>query len=67
MQILADFADQPEEINTILAPSTRMANAKANYGKTTHAHRIVNAIGVDLIRTACPHFNDWMNVLEALR
>lgn len=65
-KILSDFHSKPEEINTTLSPSERLARAKANYGKTLHAHRIMLKIGIDAVRAACPHFNDWMTRLESL-
>ena len=65
-KILSDFHSKPEEINTTLSPSERLSRAKANYGKTLHAHRIMLKIGIDAVRAACPHFNDWMTRLESL-
>ena len=65
-KILSDFHSKPEEINTTLSPSERLSRAKANYGKTLHAHRIMLKIGIDAVRAACPHFNDWMTKLESL-
>ena len=65
-KILSDFNSKPEEINTVLSPSQRLARAKANYGKTLHAHRIIQIIGIDPVRAVCPHFNDWMTKLERL-
>ena len=65
-KILNDFSGHPEDINTTKAPSARISAAKANYGKTSHAHRIVSKIGIDPIREKCPHFNDWLQILERL-
>ena len=65
-KILLDFRSRPEEINTDLSPSRRLSLAKANYGKTLHAHRIMLKIGIDTVRAACPHFNNWMTKLECL-
>ena len=64
--ILHEFNSKPEEINTTLSPSQRLVRAKANYSKTLHAHRIMQSIGVDEVRMACPHFNDLMTKLETL-
>ena len=67
LQEIADaFNGRPEEINTEIAPSKRLKNAGANYGKVVHAHRIVEKIGVDKIRESCPHFNEWLNTIESL-
>ena len=65
-KILSDFNSMPEEINTQSSPSNRLASAKANYSKMYHAHQIVKLIGIDTIRSRCPHFNDWMTNLEHL-
>lgn len=64
--ILSNFNSMPEEINTQSSPSNRLASAKANYSKMYHAHQIVKLIGIDTIRSKCPHFNDWMTNLEQL-
>jgi len=64
--ILTGFKFHPEEINTADAPSKRLQNAKASYGKTRHAHRIMNKIGVDKVRDMCPHFDEWLKRLENL-
>ena len=65
-KILSEFDSKPEEINTVLSPSQRLSRARANYGKTLHAHRIMLKIGIDAVRAACPHFNNWMAKLECL-
>ena len=65
-KILSEFDSKPEEINTVLSPSQRLSRAMANYGKTLHAHRIMLKIGIDAVRAACPHFNNWMAKLECL-
>ena len=64
--IANEFNGKPEEINTEFAPSARLRDAGANYGKVTHGHRIVEKVGVDAIRRSCGHFNDWLTVLESL-
>jgi len=39
---------------------------KKSYKKTSHGPTILKKIGVERIRTACPHFNAWLERLEAL-
>ncbi len=50
------------------APSKRIMRLFPRYRKgssvNAHAYRIAQRIGVDRIRIACPHFNDWMEKLE---
>lgn len=67
--ILQQFNDKPEDINDsrITAPSIRLKTGKANYSKNLHAHQIVNEITVDAIRAKCPHFNAWLDKLEAIQ
>lgn len=58
----------PEDINTgrETAPSKRLKNLGANYGKIAHGSRIAQRIGLPSIRAKCPHFNAWMLRLENL-
>ncbi len=61
-----------EEINDheTTAPSKRIERLFPPYrkgsGVRAHAPIIVRRIGVDQLRQACPHFNEWMTTLEAL-
>lgn len=57
----------PEEINERpeLAPSKRIANLFPAYKKTLHGPTTAARIGLEQIRKECPHFNSWMNKLEA--
>jgi hypothetical protein len=52
------------------APSKRIMRLFPRYrkgsGVNAHAYRIAQRIGVDRIRRACPHFNEWMEKLERL-
>lgn len=67
LAVAAEF-QTPEDINTgrESAPSKRLQHLGANYGKITHGVRIATAIGIDVIREKCPHFNRWLSVLESL-
>jgi len=57
----------PEGINERpeFAPSKRIANLFPAYKKTLHGPTTAARIGLDQIRKECPHFNGWMNKLEA--
>ncbi|MEW5774572.1 MAG: DUF4276 family protein [Thermodesulfobacteriota bacterium] len=52
------------------APSKRITTHfppyKKGSGVNAHAPRIVNRIGIDRIRQACPHFNKWIGRLEGI-
>lgn len=68
---LGDQAQQyptPEDINDSpqTAPSKRILRAMPGYQKTVHGPLIACEIGLDAMRGACPHFNEWLKKLEAL-
>ncbi len=58
----------PEDINDgpNTAPSKRILAAMPAYQKTVHGPLIACDIGLDAIRTACPHFNNWLAAIEDL-
>lgn len=58
----------PEDINDSpqTAPSKRILDTMPSYQKTFHGPLIACDIGLDAIRRECPHFNEWLCVLEAL-
>jgi hypothetical protein len=58
----------PEEINDDprTAPSKRILAAMPSYQKPIHGPLIACAIGLDAMRTVCPHFALWLNKLDAL-
>lgn len=56
-----DINDSPES-----APSKRILKAMPTYQKTFHGPLIACEIGLDAIRKACPHFNEWLVKLESL-
>jgi hypothetical protein len=64
--ICARFAS-PEEINERpeFAPSKRIVNLFPAYRKTLHGPMTAKRIGLEMIRSQCPHFNDWLAKLEA--
>ena len=57
----------PEEINERpeYAPSKRIEAMFPAYKKTLHGPTTAARIGLERIREECPHFNNWMNKLEA--
>ncbi len=58
----------PEEINDgpTTAPSKRILSLYPSYQKPSDGARIVNQIGLENIRSTCPHFNQWLTWLEGL-
>ncbi|MGE8568869.1 MAG: DUF4276 family protein [Achromobacter sp.] len=59
---------EPEDINEgpMTAPSKRILAVMAGYQKTFHGPLIACDIGLDMMRASCPHFEGWLNNLEAL-
>jgi hypothetical protein len=55
----------PEEINDTNPPSYRLKNIIIGYQKVNYGSRIASAIGLEQIRTECPHFDSWLEELEA--
>jgi hypothetical protein len=60
--------ESPEEINDSpeTAPSKRIEKLLPSYEKPLLGPLAVMEIGLAAIRRECPHFNDWLNRLEAL-
>lgn len=58
----------PEEINDgpHTAPSKRILSVMPGYQKTFHGPLIACDIGLDAMRAACPHFDNWLRTLEGL-
>jgi len=58
----------PEEINDgeQTAPSKRIIALNPGYSKVLDGVRISQSIGLDAMRAQCPHFNEWIQKLEAL-
>ena len=63
--IRQEFAT-PEEINDspITAPSKRLEGLIAGYEKPLFGTLAALRIGLDAIRTECPHFKQWLEQLE---
>lgn len=68
LQRIADAFATPEEIddhpNT--APSKRILHLAPEYQKVTDGNIAAGRIGLWAMRQECPHFNEWLNRLEAL-
>ncbi len=58
----------PESINEGVetAPSKRILKEIPEYDKVSAGVSVVKAIGLPLLREKCPHFNDWLTILENL-
>ena len=66
IKIKAKFSS-PEEINDQVPPSKRIIKLVPEYEKPLYGPLIILDIGLDRIRAECPHFDDWLKQLEALR
>ncbi len=65
---IVNAAGEPEAINDgpETAPSKRIRALARGYRKLTHGVIAAKRIGLANVRTACPHFNQWVERLEAL-
>ena len=65
---ITDQFKSPEEINDSqqTAPSKRIMELKPRYAKVTDGILISQKIGLKVMRAQCPHFNEWIEKLEAL-
>jgi hypothetical protein len=62
-----EFAD-PERINDSpnSAPSKRIEEFFARYRKPLHGVLAAKRITLEVMRSECPHFNEWLEMLEEL-
>lgn len=58
--------DSPEEINLDTPPSKRIESVSKRYRKVGSGIPIAAKIGLNAMREQCPHFDQWMKMLEAL-
>ena len=67
-QSIRDPFNNPEEINdgSTTAPSKRLLDVFADYQKRLHGLIVAQRIGIDAMRTECPHFACWVGMLESL-
>ncbi len=56
----------PEEIDEDNPPSKRLIQLYPPYEKTFHGPLVTEEIGIERIRQACAHFDQWLQQLEAL-
>jgi len=65
---VVDQAGQPEAINDNYdtCPSRRITGVVRGYRKPVFGPIIAGRIGLDVLRTACPHFGQWLGRLESL-
>ena len=58
----------PEEINDNpdTSPSKRIMSICDSYDKTFDGPLVTSSVGLDQLRTNCPHFNQWLEWLESL-
>jgi len=63
---ICESAETPEDINerTDHTPSKRIKSLFPAYRKTLHGPITANRIGLDRIRSKCPHFDAWISSLE---
>jgi hypothetical protein len=68
VQRIRDKFHSPEEINDSeqTAPSKRIKALYAGYQKPRQGVLIALSIGLNVMRTRCPHFNEWIGKLESL-
>ncbi|MES2641217.1 MAG: DUF4276 family protein [Myxococcota bacterium] len=65
----ADIGDMaPEDVNCgdETAPSKRLIRFVPGYQKVLHGPAVMEATGLPKLRAACPRFNGWVSMLEAL-
>lgn len=65
---ILDQAGQPEAINDSYetCPSRRITGIVPAYRKPLHGPITAGRIGLDVLRSACPHFAQWLARLELL-
>jgi hypothetical protein len=68
LRTIRQIFETPEEINDSpeTAPSKRIVGLFPGYEKPLYGVLASMEIGLPAIRRECPHFNDWLNRLEAL-
>jgi hypothetical protein len=61
-----DAVGSPEDINdgSTTHPSCRISTKCPHYRKVLHGSIVTGKVGLDAIREQCPHFDEWVAVLE---
>ncbi|QIL80933.1 DUF4276 family protein [Diaphorobacter sp. HDW4A] len=68
VQQAIDHAGEPELINhgETTHPKARLKEMATGYKETSDGPTLMGKIGIPAIRAACPHFDSWLQRLEAL-
>lgn len=66
LQLIRASFQTPEDINDHedTAPSRRLGKIFPNYNKPFYGELIAERIGIEKIRSECPHFAQWVSKLE---
>ncbi|HML76410.1 MAG TPA: DUF4276 family protein [Anaerohalosphaeraceae bacterium] len=66
LEVIKQSFSCPEDINDRYetCPSRRILNVLTNYNKIIDGIIAAKKIGLAAMRTACPHFNEWITKLE---
>lgn len=48
------------------APSKRILKTISTYSKTLHGIRVSGLIGIDKMKSECPHFRDWLTKIQGI-
>ena len=67
LRAIRDAFNSPEEIDDspVTAPSKRVTDLAPGYDKPFHGTLAALQIGLAAIRAECPHFQEWLERLEA--
>lgn len=67
-QNIRDQFDSPEDIDNSpdSAPSKRILALHRSYQKVSEGTLAAFAVGIPAMRAQCPHFNEWVQMLETL-
>lgn len=67
-RMLLEFEENPEFINNGIstAPSKRILNLIPGYSKTIDGLKIAKSISLQVIRSKCKHFSEWIRALEEI-
>jgi hypothetical protein len=68
LQTVVQQAGAPELIDhgADTHPKARLHSLVGGYKETSDGPALLEKIGIAVVRAACPHFDDWLNRLEAL-
>ena len=68
LSVIVQQAGTPEEINNDPAthPSARIERLIPSFKKTSDGPTILHKTTLATVRTACPHFGEWLTTLEGL-